>query len=90
MEKFFRVPLSITMYPPKNDETEWQRVLVATVVRIADQASHESTMPGSRIVQRVRGYLQPVDWRKMVKELRAQDSPCSFISGTLRFRDSTL
>lgn len=78
LEKFFKVPLSVTMALPKDDQTEPQRALVAIIVRHADSAADVSSIPDTRVIERVRGYLEPLDWRKMVGDLREHDRPMQF------------
>jgi hypothetical protein len=76
--KFFYRPLSITMYLPQKDPKEPQRALAATLVQRAGSEAYDPSIPGAQIVQRVRGNLQPVDWRKMVDDLRQHDPTMQF------------
>ncbi len=77
MSKFYNVPMSMTMDLPSASPSGSRMVLAAALAPRTESDSYVS-IPGTRIVQRVRGKLTPVDWREMVKELRESDQPMQF------------
>jgi hypothetical protein len=75
---FYSMPLSVIMSLPQANPAEPRRVLAVVLVNPAGRVVYESSLPDAHLVQRVRGDLRPVDWRKMLEELRQTDQTMHF------------
>jgi len=74
--QFLGAPFTALLNLPKSVETDPQQTLVAFLAKTGYSAT--STLRNVKVLERVRGNLTPVDWRKMVDELRANDPAMTF------------
>jgi hypothetical protein len=86
--KFLQRPLAAVMHLPESGAANPKRALVAFLSQRNDPAA--STVPDSKVLQRIPGKLVPVDWRGMVTELRSNDPPMSFYRSIYQIPGFTL
>ncbi len=75
-QRFLYRPLTAVMPLPQSSSSAGPQALVAFLSKRNDPRA--IGIPGSRVVQQIPGKLVPLDWRKMVSELRANDPAMSF------------
>jgi hypothetical protein len=69
-----------TLYLPQANPAEPQQALVMTLSPAAKAPSARRLLAGSRVVQRIRGSLLPVDKHQLVDKLRRTDQPMRFFA----------
>ena len=70
-----RAPFYSLMELPKSQSDEGQQIMVAALVPAGALAK---PLPSSRIMQRIRGSLQLVDWHVMLDKMQHEDRPIRF------------
>ena len=73
-----RVPYYGVLFLPRLHPSDGDRVLMSALIPPDGRQAYETLHPECGVVQRIRGFLQPVDRKALVEKMRREDQPMRF------------